>query len=891
MRYLASGELRDNRCIMGRMFGGQRRRGADSAGGGAQEMRALGASPRQLAAAFTLLALLMVLGSCGLLLAQADNLAAGAAHSTQQATTPTSAPRRPSPAAPGPGAARLAITVLDENKVAVQFAQVTLVNAAGGSKCETDSAGRCDLTGLVPGSYDLRAEKEGYFAAVEKKVQVGATEAAEITLNHQRELVKHVDVIYSPPAIDPEKTTLSNTLSARELIDLPYSVPRDLRYLLPMLPGVLPDNTAQIHVDGSASPQTLYQLDGFTINAPESRDFITRVSVDSVRSITLQNSRYPVEHGLGTGGVLSLTTGMGDDRFRFVGTDFIPSMQGYQGLHIGVWTPRVMVTGPLRKGKAWFLIAPEGEYNLNIIRDLPAGQNQVPAWRYGTLAKAQVNLTHANILTGTALFNGFGEDHAGLSLFNPVSTTVDLRQSNHLLAIKDVAFLRSGMLLDVGLAETAFYTNTQPQGNELYVLTPNGSSGNYFESAIGRSGRLEGLANLTVLMKAAGRHQLKLGTNLDRITYQQSTVRNPFVIERADGTRGQTVTFSGPPSFTQNNFTAGVYAQDLWSPSQRMTLAPGVRLDWDEIVGKEFVSPRLAATYLLERGGETKIVAGAGLYYDATDLGTVSLPLQGERMNTFYDSTGTTPVGPPVVTSFQLPSGGLEEPHVLNWSVGVERKLPGSVYSDFEFLEKRGEEGFAYFNSCTEIGSCLNGMFTLRNLQSAHYHAGRVTARKYFKGNHFVFASYTESRASSSAVLSFNLENQLFSPQLPGPPPWDSPHRLVSWGFLPLVRGYDLAYTVDVRSGYPFYLVNENQQLVGPPGVMHFPTYFSLNLAIEKRFHLFGFEWALRAGFDNITNHDNPTVVNNNVDSPEFLTYAGSQGHVLTARIRLLGRK
>ncbi len=810
----------------------------------------------------------------------------------EQSTAPSSPPRQSAPAVPASGTATLSVTVLDENKVAVQFARVTLTNATGSAKCETNDAGHCEVAGLQPGTYQLRAEKEGYFAATEPRVQVGVTEEAEVTLNHQRELVERVNVVYSPPAIDPEKTTLSNTLSAREVIDLPYSVPRDLRYLLPMLPGVLPDNTAQIHVDGSDSPQTLYLLDGFTLNAPESRDFLTRISVDAVRSITLQNSRYPVENGLGTGGVLSLTTGMGDDHFRFVGTDFLPSIDEYQGLHIGVWTPRIMVTGPLRKGKAWFLIAPEGEYDLNIIKGLPAGESdRVPTWRYGQLAKTQINLTHANILTGTALINGFGQDHSGLSLFNPVSTTVDLRQTNHLVAVKDLAFLPGSMLLETGLAETAFYSSQQPLGSELYVLNPNGSSGNYFESAVGRSGRLEGLANLTVPVKAAGRHQLRFGTNLDRITYRQSVVRNPFQIVRADGTLDQAVTFSGPNEFVRNNFTAGVYAQDLWSPSERMTVSPGVRVDWDEIVRRPLFAPRLAGSYLLDRGGETKLVAGAGIYYDATDLGTVSLPLQGERMDTFYDPTGKTPVGPPVVTSFQLPPGGLEEPRVFNWSAGVERKLPGSIYSDFQFLEKGGQDGFAYFNPCMEIGTCLNGMFTLHNYATAHYHAVRVTMRKNFRSNHFVFASYTESKATSNAVLPFSLENPLFSPQLPGPLPWNSPHRLLSWGFLPLLRGYDLAYTVDVRSGYPFYLFNQNRQVVAPPGAMNFPTYFSLNLAAEKRFHLFGFEWALRAGFDNITNHNNPTVVNNNIDSPEFLTYAGSEGRVLTARIRLLGRK
>lgn len=866
---------------MQRIFGDRGRHGARDQ---SPKMRVWRASPRRLVMPFVL----GLLASCAFA-ARTDGSAAGAARSAQQST---GFPQQTSRPVHVSGGATLDITVLDENKVAVQFVQVALTNPAGTSKCETDDAGHCELTGLEPGSYELHAEKEGYFAAIEKNVQVGTTEAAEVTLNHQRELVEHVNVVYSPAAIDPEKTTLSNTLSARDVIDLPYSVPRDLRYLLPMLPGVLPDNTAQVHVDGSDSPQTLYLLDGFTLNAPESRDFLTRVSVDAVRSITLQNSRYPAEYGLGTGGVLALATGMGDDHFRFVGTDFIPSVEEYQGLHIGVWTPRFMITGPLRKGKAWFLIAPEGEYDLNIIKGLPAGEeDRVPAWRYGQLAKAQINLTHANILTGTALINGYGEDHSGLSVFDPVSTTVDLRQTNHLLALKDQAFLPHSILLEAGLAETAFYTNEQPLGNQLYVLNPNGASGNYFESSLGRSGRLEGLASLTVPVRAAGRHQLKFGTDLERITYQLSTVRNPFEIVRADGTLDQAAAFAGPSSLTRNNFAAGVYAQDLWSPSNRVTLAPGVRLDWDEIVRKELVSPRFAASYLLERGGQTKLVAGAGLYYDASDLGILSLPLEGERADTFYDTSGKTPVGAPVVTSFQLPSGSLEEPRVFNWSVGVERKLPGSIYTDFEFLEKRGQDGFAYFNSCTQIGTCLNGAFTLRNLETTHYHAARVTVRKNFKGGHFVFASYTESRATSSAALFFNLENPLFSPQLPGPLPWDSPHRLVSWGFLPLLRGYDLAYTVDARSGYPFDLVNQNEQVVGPPGAMRFPAYFSLNMALEKRFHLVGFEWALRVGFDNITNRDNPTVVNNNVDSPEFLTYAGSEGRVLTGRIRLLGRK
>lgn len=816
--------------------------------------------------------------------------------SKAQQTIPASTGSSPSAAQePHPAAKSsptLDVTVLDENGVAVQFAQASITGGGGVYKCETDYAGDCQIAEFTAGPYELRVEKEGFFATIRKDVQAGETEAVEVTLTHQRELVERVNVVYSPPLIDPEKTTLSSTLSNQDIIDLPYVVPRDLRYALPLLPGVVPDATAQIHVDGSDSPQTIYLLDGFTLNAPQSRDFLTRVSVDAVRSINLQNSRYPAEYGGGTGGVLDLTTGMGDDHFRFTGSDFLPSLNSYEGLHIGSWTPRFLFTGPLRRGKAWFLLAPEGEYNQSRVTGLVSGQNQVSAWRYGQLAKAQVNLNSSNILTGTALINGFGEDHAGLSIFSPVSTTVDLRQSNHLIAVKDQAFFAGGALLETGVAETGFYSHEKPLGDETYIIGTTATSGNYFESSIGRSRRIEGIGNLTLPpIEAAGRHEVRFGLNLERIDFNQSLARNPFEIVRSDGTLDRQVSFAGPSQSERNNFTAGTYAQDRWSIGDRFTLTPGVRADWDEIVRDVLISPRIAASYLLERGGETKLVGGAGVYYDTTDLNVLLLPLEGTRSDVFYDPTGKTPLGPPVLTSFQYLPGTLREPRVFNWSAGIERKLPGSVYADFEYLEKQGRDGFAYLNSCTAITNCLSGDFRLSNEQQTHYQAARVNLRRQFKGNHFVFASYTHSRARTNAALSFSLENPLFGPQVAGPLPWESPNRLIAWGFLPLLRGFDLAYILDTRSGFPFDLVNQNQELVAPPGAGRIPTYFSLNLAAEKRFHLFHFEWALRAGFNNITGHNNPVAVDNNVDSPQFLTYQGSEGRVFTGQIRLLGRK
>jgi outer membrane receptor protein involved in Fe transport len=78
---------------------------------------------------------------------------------------------------------------------------------------------------------------------------------------------------------------------------------------------------------------------------------------------------------------------------------------------------------------------------------------------------------------------------------------------------------------------------------------------------------------------------------------------------------------------------------------------------------------------------------------------------------------------------------------------------------------------------------------------------------------------------------------------------------------------------------------------VGAPNSKRFPSYFSLDFSLERRFTLLGFQWALRGGVNNITNRANYSYVDSNIDSPHFLTYSGSPGRGLVGRVRLLGRK
>src|ERR1043166_572885 len=104
-------------------------------------------------------------------------------------------------------------------------------------------------------------------------------------------------------------------------------------------------------------------------------------------------------------------------------------------------------------------------------------------------------------------------------------------------------------------------------------------------------------------------------------------------------------------------------------------------------------------------------------------------------------------------------------------------------------------------------------------------------------------------------------------------------------------KKFDFVYSLDWRTGFPFSVVNQQQQLVGALNSRRFPDYFTLNTHLERRFTLFSYILALRAGFNNVTNRQNPTVVNNNLDSPQFLTFGGTEHRVFTGRIRFIGRK
>jgi hypothetical protein len=812
---------------------------------------------------------------------------------------------------------RLEITVTDENGVAVPTALVQLRSSQQTTplRCETDFAGRCSFINLTPQSYQLRIEKPGFYATVLPDLQPQNAANLDVTLSHQQEVREVVNVQEPAPEINPVQVSSKEELTGMDVIDLPYPATHDYRNALNFIPGVVQDTSGQPHIAGADTHQALTLLDGFNVTQPANGLLLVRVSTDAFRSIDVEPGREPAEFGKGSGGVLDLNTGIGDDHFRQIATNFIPSVQNKKGLALDQWTPRFTVSGPIVKGKAWFFDAIEGEYDNFIIPQLPNGQDTDHYWRAGNLAKVQTNLTSRNILTTSFLYNYIDDQYAGLSLFSPASANPTDAESAYIATVKDQHYFTGGELLETGFNFDQYNLSLIPHGAAPYFMTTTTAEGNYYLDDQTHARRWQALANLYLPPQQwHGRHDIKIGADLDRIDYDAQFSRRP--ISFWPGTSATTPNgscpidangvpiapspcsrysvFSGGNYSTTYNSEASAYVQDQWAITDRLLLEPGVRLDWDQIVRNPLISPRLAGTYVLDSSGDTKISAGVGTVYDATDLILIARPFAGERLDYFFLNQQGKPINVPtqVLTTFSIDRNTLQAPRFLNWSTALERKLPKAIFLKAEYMRREGTHDFVY-NTANGLSG---GNFLLYNTRDDHYHAFQISLRHSFGQYYLISGSYIRSSARSNQVLNFNVDSPFLSPQAAGPFAWDTPNRFLSWGFLPffslpIIHHLDLAYSAEARTGFPFDVYNDLQQLVEPPGSRRFPTYFSLNLQLEKRFHAFGYYWALRGGFDNITGNLDPIAVNGDINSPQFLTFSGFGHRAFTSRIRFLGRK
>ncbi len=292
-----------------------------------------------------------------------------------------------------------------------------------------------------------------------------------------------------------DRVTPQTTLSSRTLYDVPFPNPNSLRSGLRMAPGVIQDTSGGIHLFGGSENQTEYSLEGFQLNDPLTGRFEARLSKEAVESVDVQPSPADAAIGWGDAGVMLLHPRTGADKFDFSATEYFPGVAFGRGVRIDNWTPRAYFSGPIRKRRAWFFNTIEFQFIRTTLTQLPASQDSAKSFHFSDLLHNQFNLTANDVLFVGGLFDYQYSPHGGLTILDPIQTTLR-RESNEWFGyIKNQHSFSHSSMLEVGLAGSLTHSTAIPQGSSPYVIGPDGRTGNYYADARRDAHRFELIAN------------------------------------------------------------------------------------------------------------------------------------------------------------------------------------------------------------------------------------------------------------------------------------------------------------------------------------------------------------------------------------------------------------
>lgn len=805
---------------------------------------------------------------------------------------------------------RVAGRVTNENNLPVAGARITLTDIPATKSWEAISDPTGEILFQLPaaGDYSLKVDREGFYVFSEPLIAVPAIPPGEppfelhIALQSIYEIRSTVEVKGNPGVADMDRVTPQTTLSSRTLYDVPFPNQNSLRSGLRMIPGVIQDSSGGIHMYGGAEDQAQYSFEGFQLNDPLTGQFDARMSLESVQSVDAQSSPSDADMGRGEAGTMLLHARTGSDEFKVSGTAVFPSIDIGTGPRIASWTPRSSISGPWRKGHAWFFNTAELQFVRATITQLPSDQNSTTSWRFNDLLHNQFNLSEKNILFVGVLFDYQYAPHSGLTPLDPRQTTLKLEAKQWFGYIKDQRFFSRSSLIEFGFAASLTHNTTEPQGDAPYLITPDGRLGNYYTTARRDAQRLQGMANYFLpSFHLLGEHQIKTGADLVRLDYQQNVTRTSIDYLNNAGATIRTTGFTGSGQLSSDNHEGTAYVQDSWRVRPWLLVETGWRADEDRLYRLNS-SPR-AGFGISPPGAHGLRISGSFARIVApTDLRLLTRPLDQSAISTYFDASGNLIYGP-VLSVFTL-GPNLQNPRADLWTLGVERTLPKLVQAKIELLRRRSTHGFDYTNrlpAAEQLPAVLAGSpnpgpvtadYIMTNERQDQYDSVETSLRQSLRGRFEWMVSYTWSRAQSNAVIEQTVDQPLSVSANTGPLPWDAPNRLLSWGYLPAwSKSWAFAYMLDWRTGLPFSIQDADGQLVGAVDSRRFPQFFELNLVLERILSYRGYRAAVRVGFNNITGHFNPTIVDNVLGAATYLGEYGGQPRALNFQLRLLGHR
>lgn len=281
--------------------------------------------------------------------------------------------------------------ITDPSSAVVVGAKVTALNQATGVAYPgaSDAQGNYTVFNLLPGVYDVRVEKDGFDSAVIKNVRIDIDQKQLI--NFQLKVggvTATMTITAAPTMLQTESAETGDVIQSHEILDLPL-LGRTFYELTLLTAGVSygagNTNAFNFSVNGQREYANSILIDGVQSTTNRTQDITATPSVDSVEEFKVSTSDYAAEFGDAAGGVVSIQTKGGTNKFHGTAYEFFrpnftaAKSYGFTGAHI---PPSELkqhnyggtLGGPIFKNKTFFFVSYEGtqqEQNLNSLYYTP----------------------------------------------------------------------------------------------------------------------------------------------------------------------------------------------------------------------------------------------------------------------------------------------------------------------------------------------------------------------------------------------------------------------------------------------------------------------------------------------------------------------------------------
>lgn len=271
-------------------------------------------------------------------------------------------------------------SIADRTGGVIAGAHVRVVNTATGVSrdAQTSDSGLYRVLSLSPGQYDISVEKEGFTAAAQSGVAVGADEIRKVDFTLVvGSVAERVTVEAQAATLETEQGRISGAISAGQLKSLP-SAARNIYNLLALQPGVTGrpfgsdmyegEPAPTMRASGQRSEANYFTVDDESINSISRGGTVNMTpSIDSVAEVKVISHSFSAENGRNSGAQIQVLTKSGTNQFHGTASEFFQNntLSSRNEFEAAVPVNRqnqfgYSLGGPIRKNRTFFFTSYEG---------------------------------------------------------------------------------------------------------------------------------------------------------------------------------------------------------------------------------------------------------------------------------------------------------------------------------------------------------------------------------------------------------------------------------------------------------------------------------------------------------------------------------------------------